>query len=331
MLPAILSDTLCSLQENQSRFALAMDILVDASGNRIKTPTFRNVLIQVSKNFVYEEPLLLMNESYNVLLRTVKKMDPTINNSHDVVAYFMVLYNTECATLLEKNQKGIFRATTLLRPDEFQKTQNDTQHLSSDTKRLVYHWNHSFAEYIPFCENNRKDSKILQHNYTYTHMTSPIRRLVDIINQMIFSQISHPENRVLVTRFSEKANTFITKTIQNIEYINQSMRSIRKVQIHCHLMNQCLLDPLIMKREHDGVVFHKELKKNKENMFSYMVYVEEYKLLAHIVTDADLPNYSKHSFKIFLFEDENKIMKKIKFELVRKMYTPENPSLNHLA
>ena len=33
MLPTVLSDTLCSLQENQNRFALAMDIYIDMEGN----------------------------------------------------------------------------------------------------------------------------------------------------------------------------------------------------------------------------------------------------------------------------------------------------------
>ena len=36
MLPTVLSDTLCSLQENQDRFALAMDVYVDMEGNFIE-------------------------------------------------------------------------------------------------------------------------------------------------------------------------------------------------------------------------------------------------------------------------------------------------------
>jgi hypothetical protein len=43
MLPTILSDTLCSLQQGQSRFALAMDFIVDIDGNFISTPKYTNV------------------------------------------------------------------------------------------------------------------------------------------------------------------------------------------------------------------------------------------------------------------------------------------------
>ena len=52
MLPTVLSDTLCSLQENQNRFALAMDIYIDMEGNfleDIEAVKYRNVLIKVLK------------------------------------------------------------------------------------------------------------------------------------------------------------------------------------------------------------------------------------------------------------------------------------------
>jgi len=56
MLPTILSDTLCSLQQNQPRFALVMDIVVDQEGRVIveHPVTYKNVLINVKKNYSYE-------------------------------------------------------------------------------------------------------------------------------------------------------------------------------------------------------------------------------------------------------------------------------------
>jgi exoribonuclease R len=55
MLPTILSDTLCSLQKGQLRFALAMDILFDEYGGLIEHDDaikYKNVLINVSKNYI---------------------------------------------------------------------------------------------------------------------------------------------------------------------------------------------------------------------------------------------------------------------------------------
>ena len=48
MLPTILSECLCSLQENKNRFALALDLIVDNNG-LILSHSFRNVLICVKK------------------------------------------------------------------------------------------------------------------------------------------------------------------------------------------------------------------------------------------------------------------------------------------
>jgi hypothetical protein len=65
---------------------------------------------------------------------------------------------------------------------------------------------------------------------------------------------------------------------------------------------------------YDGVMFDK-IKKT-DGSISYMVYLEELKLLGRIKTYDDFDNYSKHKFKIFLFEDDYKVKKKIRLQLV---------------
>jgi hypothetical protein len=47
-----------------------------------------------------------------------------------------------------------------------------------------------------------------------------------------------------------------------------------------------------------------------------MVYLEKLKLLSRITTSIDVPNLSKESFKLFLFEDEYSIRKKIRLQIV---------------
>jgi hypothetical protein len=68
-----------------------------------------------------------------------------------------------------------------------------------------------------------------------------------------------------------------------------------------------------MNKEHVGVVFDKIAKND---LFSYMVYLENIKLLSRITTREDIENYSSVNFKLFLFEDENKIKKKIRLHIV---------------
>ena len=65
-----------------------------------------------------------------------------------------------------------------------------------------------------------------------------------------------------------------------------------------------------------GVVFDKVMKT--DGMFSYMVYLQEFKILSRITTSDDFDNYSCHIFKIFLFEDEEKVKRKIRLQYYSK-------------
>ena len=62
-----------------------------------------------------------------------------------------------------------------------------------------------------------------------------------------------------------------------------------------------------------GVVFDKIAKNDS---FCYMVYLEDIKLLSRITTREDIANYSSVQFKLYLFEDENRIKKKIRLHIV---------------
>ena len=100
MLPTILSDALCSLQEDRTRFAFTLDIYINTKTNNIERTSYCNSCISVKKNYVYEEPELLINTDYQDVFRIIKGLNTTnqkyvdsIKDSHDVVAYMMVMMN----------------------------------------------------------------------------------------------------------------------------------------------------------------------------------------------------------------------------------------------
>jgi exoribonuclease R len=134
----------------------------------------------------------------------------------------------------------------------------------------------------------------------YVHITSPIRRLVDLLNQMIFINQTKP--------ISEKATLFIQKW--SMETINTSMKAIRKVQVDSQLVYLCFTHPEIMENTYRGFVFDKTI----DGDFHYMVYLEEIKLLSRIKSKVELTD--THQFKIFLFEDEDKIKNKIRLQRI---------------
>ena len=65
MLPTILSDCLCSLQENVTRIAFVMDIFI--KNDEIIDIQYVNSFVKVIKNYCYEEPKLLSNKKYGAL------------------------------------------------------------------------------------------------------------------------------------------------------------------------------------------------------------------------------------------------------------------------
>ena len=54
-----------------------------------------------------------------------------------------------------------------------------------------------------------------------------------------------------IVNFNEKSQAFYEKWISDtsIEYINDTMRSIRKVQSNCKLLNICYNDPRLTKKK----------------------------------------------------------------------------------
>jgi exoribonuclease R len=72
MLPTILSDCLCSLQQNVTRVAFAIDIFI--KNNEIIDIKYCNCCIKVFKNFCYEEPKLLANARYQEILEAGKNL-----------------------------------------------------------------------------------------------------------------------------------------------------------------------------------------------------------------------------------------------------------------
>jgi hypothetical protein len=93
------------------------------------------------------------------------------------------------------------------------------------------------------------------------------------------------------------------------------MRSIRKIQTDCAILDKCFNNPEIMNHEYTGVVFDKITRNDGTK--NYMVYLIELKMLSRLAsTTIDMENYTQSKFKIFLFEDEDKTKKKIRLHLV---------------
>jgi len=317
MLPTILSDILCSLQQKQDRFAFAIEFTLDAGGEIIKEPIYKNVFICVKKNYTYEQrEMVFKDKKYLSLLAISQKQDPSIKNSHDLVAHWMIQMNSHTGCVMTKMKTGIFRAACFIDRELRNDIQTESRGLDENTLRVIKMWNNTIGQYVLF---DKDVDNMIRHDlmkatkaegmHSYVHITSPIRRLVDLLNQMImFEQLG------IVTSMSSEAKQFMQHWFQQLDFVNTSMRSIRKVQVDCEILNKCYCNPAIAENLHVGVLFDKVMKNN--GIYSYMVYLEELKLLSRITTPVSYENYSKQHCKLFLFEDEDKVKRKIRLEIV---------------
>jgi exoribonuclease R len=245
MLPTILSDCLCSLQEKVTRVAFVMDVFI--KDNAIIDVKYGNCLIKVARNFCYEEASLLRNEKYNSLLDITQKLSQknryinSVKNSHDVVCYLMILMNYYCATEMLKHKTGIFRSTIMKReysvPDS----------VPEDVAKYIKIWNSASGQYIDGTLVTNSDAGSVRHELldmdAYIHITSPIRRLVDLLNMIKLQSVMG------LISLSENADKFYSRWLRDLEYINTTMRSIRKVQCDCTLLDLCANNSDVLNKE----------------------------------------------------------------------------------
>ncbi len=302
MLPTILSDNLCSLKENELRFAFVIDIHIK-NDMFIKTE-FNNCLIKVAKNYIYDDKKLLNDSNYQKLFETVKsilpnyKYIPSIKNSHDVISYLMIFMNHYSAKHFENYSNGIYRTSV------YKKDTTIPEDIPEEIHKFMKIWSASAGQYV----KGKSPHEILELD-SYIHITSPIRRLVDLLNL-----ISIQKNLSLFT-FKNDVDNFYNLWTSKLEYINITMRAIRKVQMDCTMLELCTNNPDIKNTNYQGYLFDKV--ERDDGLFQYIVYLPELKIVSKITSRENKNNYEKGLFQIYLFEDEEKIKKKIRLHLIK--------------
>ena len=309
MLPTCLSECLCSLVEQQTRFAFTCEIHV--KDDTIVSKKYYNSAIVVHKNFRYEDSELDGFLPYQELFASVISLKKKyrgikyIRGSHDIVNYLMVIMNNFTGNEMIQKQNGVYRSLTANDP------LNIPDSLSENATTFLQYWNTNGGQYVPYSSEIRHDVMKL-HNYI--HITSPIRRLVDLLN-MIQIQIN-----MGMIDFGEKAQNFLVSWLEKLDYINKTTRAVRKVQSDCSLLEMCSKNSDLYQKKHDGVVFDK-IKRN-DGYFQYGVYLYETKMVTRIKMLADVDNYTEHQFYIYLFRKEDCFKKKIKLLLVEDESLP---------
>jgi exoribonuclease R len=302
MLPTVLSDALCSLTENDIRFALELCLII--KDGKIDTFELNNSVIKVNRNLRYDTSEQESYKDYNVLFEIVKLMNKkkkyvdSIDTSHDVVAYLMITMNYICAKELIRLNTGIFRSA------KFGSNFNTPDNVPKDVKKFLKHWNSLGGKYSKdFGQHDMLDLD------AYVHITSPIRRLVDLLNIMTL------QDKLGLYKMSQQGKEFYERWTNNgsIEYINTTMRSLRKVQNDCNLLKICCDNIDILEEVYEGYIFDKIIRNDM--LYQYMVYLPSLDMVNRFTSRHNKENLSKQKFKIFIFTDQYSLKKKIRVDL----------------
>jgi exoribonuclease R len=313
MLPTILSDNLCSLQSKCSRFAFTMDIFISDVTNEIYEVNYLNTKVKLYKNYVYEEPELQRDSNYKMLTHYVKNIispkHPYMDNvadSHDVVQYLMIFMNYYCAKKLLSHKNGIFRSV-VVKP-----TQNSSSldQLPEDVSKFLKMIQSFSGKYIDIKTTDEPIRHDMMNMDAYIHITSPIRRLVDLLNMIQIQQ------NLGILDLSPQALTFHNSWRKKIDLINEQTRSIKKVQTDCNLLHLCSTTPELLEKIHVGYAFSKKTRSQEQDLDEYSVYLPELKLTTRVFTNAPVELYQKGNYKLYLFDNEEKFKKKIRLQVI---------------
>lgn len=294
MLPNVLTDDILSLKESCDRNVFYMDIYYD--DEIITDINFGNATINVRKNHIYESEELLSLPMYQNMLSICKKLHKNhrlikeINNSYQLIEYLMIMMNNNSAIKLQEHGVGIFRSLTF--------TNDICNDSPKEIQDFIKTWNNSKSSYTV--------SKDIGHQMlqldNYVHITSPIRRLVDVLNMMQLQMIYG-------TVYSHMAIDFYNSWIQRIDYINDSSKKIKKVQNECNIVYWCF------NRTDKKIVCNAYVIDIDVEKCIYTVFLKEQNYIGKLHSTTPLNLYQYIQIKMFLFQHDSSVSRKIRLEL----------------
>ena len=288
--------------------------------------TYESAMIRVKTNYAYEDKTLLKSDDYALLKQIAQSHD-----SHEVVATFMKFMNKSCAETLATMNTGIFRnqkggshhtsnsteGGPLSASHRFDGKSNSTfggilsatgtvgPHrtvwsafggpLSATGTESSHHTSHfSSGEMLSATYSIKNEGHAHMGLTHYTHITSPIRRLVDLINMQILINGS---------KLDLESST--------IEKINKMSKSAKKAQMDCELYSKVLgADPETI---YTGAIV--DIDTDAFGKVTHTIYFEELKTYARIKRPCEsLGTIGK--YKVHIFDDEHSLRRKIRVECI---------------
>jgi len=260
---------------------------------------------------VYEEPDLLADSDYQSLLKITQTMDNKVKDSHDLVEYYMTQMNWRCAQELVKQNCGILRSAHMKEKEKATEAE-EINTPSPDVNKFITNWKYASGQYTTI--EDKRSHEMIGYD-VYTHITSPIRRLVDVINMTLLQ-----DKLGLIKYKNSEAIKFceLWSSKMKVDFINTSTKSIKKIQNNCSLLTLYIKHKDNKKRQYvTGYLFDRvytDVNKRQKTKYTYNVYIPDYKMVSTFKTDERVDNYSTMLFTLHLFMDEANLKQKIRLQ-----------------
>lgn len=178
MLPKEYSEDACSLRTNKISYGISLECEWD--GNSIINTEWYESYFKTDMSYTYEDFQIVNSQYKEVLYKFSNYLgNEDVNDSHKWIENCMIYYNNEAGKLLKMNNIGILRCHSSPDIDKLKLYENNIP----DIKYLAF----SSAKYCLAEENNTMHYGLNSNNYT--HITSPIRRYADLVNQRCLKNI----------------------------------------------------------------------------------------------------------------------------------------------
>ena len=299
MLPAVLSDDLCSLRQGRIRPAMGLDIALCPHTYKVTATTLVSAKVKVARNLVYDSRTARRDGVASRTLGLVRQMNAThpyldaIADGHDMVAYLMLFVNHYCAVRLSSHGQGIFRTLVCASPVE---------EAPPTLRAFLRGWESGGAKYTAYGEGSRRHDALGVDEYC--HITSPIRRLADLANMTTLLELEG------LVAFGEGARLGAI----DLDHVNRAMRGVKRVQSDCALLaafrdgqrscpHRC---SIVSVDDHET-----------EGKSRYTVYIPGVPTVGTVVADSGIPAFAEERVRIYVFNDEASLRRKVRLGFVK--------------
>jgi hypothetical protein len=236
-------------------------------------------------------------------------------DSHQVVEYWMCQMNLLVGQELAFLKTGIFRQAQM---DLL--TQSIPSDIPSDIAQTIQLIQCASASYVRFNPTQPLPTHQILNVESYLHVTSPIRRIVDIINMWLL------QKNLGLVEFD--INLDLT-TNWHIDKINTQSQAIKRVQNKAKLLDLIMsrsdpdetLEGWVCLSQRDCDPAHQRCLRQTVTGYNspcIQIYVPKYRLQVQIqnIDHTEIPIYSKCNLKLYLFVNSDTLDKKVRAELV---------------